>query len=292
MSGDGTSAAASRMIGPGTRVAAFRVTDLSQPEQLPQFGGYVDSYANAINSDGSVIVGFGRSGTGIAPEQAFRWTAEGGMQGLGFLRPEPGIQSQAKAVSADGNTIVGISVPLSNTGLSEAFVWTPTTGMQMLRAPEGSFSEAGIDARGVSSNGRFVVGAHTLDRRLVRGVLWDNGNPMSLGLFEDTYFVRMKDVSNDGQFVVGTASTSGLTTAIIWTPQQGIEALSDYLTRNGLYFLPAVRFLIAFRYRMTGVCLRGLMRWGIELMVLSLQSPTLVLFAYCFTHLRCFEGAV
>lgn len=260
VSGDGNYAVGTKMIGPGTRVAAFRMQDLSQPEQLPQFGGYVDSQAKATNADGSVVVGYGRSGTGIAPEQAFRWTAQGGMQALGFLRPEPGIQSRANAVSADGNTIAGYLVALSNSGLSEAFVWKPTTGMQMLRSPEGSFSEAGIDVGGISNNGRFIVGSHTLDRRLVRGVLWDDGNPMSLGLYAEAYSVRTKDVTSDGRIVVGDASTEILRTGVVWTSGRGFEALSDFLSRNGVVLPTGSRITTCDSVTDDGMTFGGTMR--------------------------------
>lgn len=243
VSGDGDYAVGTKMIGPGTRVAAFRMDDVSQPQQLPQFGGYAESQALATNVDGSVVVGYGVSGVGIAPEQAFRWTQQGGMQALGFLRPEPGIQSRAIAVSADGNTIAGYSVPLSNTGLSEAFVWRPSTGMQLLRAPEGSFTEAGIDVGGMSSNGRFIVGRYTIDNRLVRGVLWDDGTPQDLGVFDEDIAVNMLDVTNDGRIVVGDSSTANIRTAVIWTPEFGMESLGIYLTRNGVA-LPSGSILV------------------------------------------------
>lgn len=70
-------------------------------------GGSFLSGANAISSDGITIVGVGRSGNdqGTDLNEAFRWTSEGGMQGLGFL--PGGSFSNAFGVSSDGSTIVG-----------------------------------------------------------------------------------------------------------------------------------------------------------------------------------------
>jgi probable HAF family extracellular repeat protein len=58
------------------------------------------SQAQAVNADGTVVVGFGNA-TGI-PQEAFRWTQAGGMVGLGFLSPGASI-SQALGVNADGS---------------------------------------------------------------------------------------------------------------------------------------------------------------------------------------------
>ena len=56
--------------------------------------------------------------------QAFRWTAEGGMVGLGFLLP--GGFSSAEGVSANGRIVVGASDSISG---RQAFLWTEEGGM-------------------------------------------------------------------------------------------------------------------------------------------------------------------
>ena len=63
--------------------------------------GY-DSYAYAVSADGTVVVG--EVFTVGAKWRAFRWTASGGMQGLGTLG---GSGSWANGVSADGSVVVG-----------------------------------------------------------------------------------------------------------------------------------------------------------------------------------------
>src|SRR5262249_32472024 len=94
--------------------------------------------------DGNVVVG---EGTNARFElEAFRWTAAGGMVGLGDL-PGLGINSVAYGVSADGGGIVGA-------GKSEAFRWTAAGG----RVGLGGSSEV---AYGVSANGLVIVGYGT-----------------------------------------------------------------------------------------------------------------------------------
>ncbi len=105
-------------------------------------------WANAVSADGSVIVGIGDvwpSYTSPQTTQAFRWTSETGMVGLGDL-PGGADKSSASAVSADGQVVVGSGA--SANGL-EAFRWSLESGMVGLGdLPGGSFSSA---AREVST---------------------------------------------------------------------------------------------------------------------------------------------
>jgi len=79
--------------------------------------GVTMSDARGISADGSVVVG-GSGG------QAFRWTREEGIVGLGSLQSLYG--SVATPVSTDGSLVVGGSI--SNSGF-EAFRWTQEDGM-------------------------------------------------------------------------------------------------------------------------------------------------------------------
>jgi probable HAF family extracellular repeat protein len=121
---------------------------------LPQ-GGY--SIAQGVSADGSVVVGYG---DGLEPGEtiptyadAFRWTASGGMVGLGFLEPPPnGIASQAMATSADGSVVVGSSRTSSG---DQAFRWTPGRGMVGLGTLPSLYSSYAL---GVSADGTAAVG--------------------------------------------------------------------------------------------------------------------------------------
>jgi probable HAF family extracellular repeat protein len=88
-------------------------------------GGSFFSEALSISADGSVVVGRSSSDSG---DQAFRWTADGGMRKLWDLLLSHGVDPAAdgwtrlgfpNGISADGNTIVGIG---DRNGNIEAFV--------------------------------------------------------------------------------------------------------------------------------------------------------------------------
>ena len=79
----------------------------------------------AISADGTTIVGEGASGSGT---QAFRWTAGGGMAGLGDLAGGAS-GSVAYGVSADGSVVVGAGRSAASGPGREAFRWTSGGGM-------------------------------------------------------------------------------------------------------------------------------------------------------------------
>jgi probable HAF family extracellular repeat protein len=120
--------------------------------------GDSSSVADGVSADGSVIVG---SSLG-ADTQAFRWTQQTGMIGLGTL-PDGRRNSRALGVSADGSIIVGQSY---GEGGFEAFIWDAAHGMRSLRQVLVSQFDLGANLAGwklqsanaVSADGSFVVG--------------------------------------------------------------------------------------------------------------------------------------
>ena len=80
--------------------AAASLTPLAYPPD----GGAV----NAVSGDGSVVVGV----SGGLGGEAFRWTAAGGMVGLG--RRPGDYYSYARGVNADGSVVVGGSDYIDN----------------------------------------------------------------------------------------------------------------------------------------------------------------------------------
>jgi uncharacterized membrane protein len=116
-------------------------------------GGQFSSIANGVSANGSVIVGAGSTGFGPYDFEAFRWDANDGMQGLGYL---PGSSSSvAFDVSADGTIVVGSS--------GGAFIWDRDHGMRSLL---DLLVTAGVDLTGwvlsaataISADGLTVVG--------------------------------------------------------------------------------------------------------------------------------------
>ncbi|MFO0898513.1 MAG: PEP-CTERM sorting domain-containing protein [Pirellulales bacterium] len=82
--------------------------------------------ATHISDDGQVIVGNTNS-------EAFRWTAESGLKGLGDLLPDGRVFSGVTDMTPDGSTIVGMSeIDLRNGETEESFVWDAAHGMRSL----------------------------------------------------------------------------------------------------------------------------------------------------------------
>jgi probable HAF family extracellular repeat protein len=136
-------------------------------------GGMFRSEAFGVSADGSVVVGRSSSADGL---EAFRWAAAGGMVGLGDL-PGGAFLSEANAVSADGKTIVGQGTAM---GGEEAVIWTPAAGIRSLRlvAAQAGLNLGGWwleDARGVSANGRVIVGIGTNPAGATEGFVLDLG---------------------------------------------------------------------------------------------------------------------
>jgi probable HAF family extracellular repeat protein len=208
-------------------VQAFRWTSSGGMQGLGDLaGGAFQSVARAVNSDGSVIVGDGRSASG---KEAFRWTSAGGMQGLGDL-PGGIFDSDATAVSADGSVVVGAS----DSGLGwEAFRWTSAGGMQGLgHLPDGP----GSYAQGVSGDGAIVVGVNSDGHSYEKPFIWDATHGMrnlqqvlidDFGLdLSGWTLTSAHAISADGRTIAGTGTHLGRTEAWIATiPEPSSVAL-------------------------------------------------------------------
>ncbi|MBU4524056.1 MAG: autotransporter domain-containing protein [Desulfomicrobium sp.] len=172
-----------------------------------------------INSDGSVIVGYGDSGSG---NEALRWTDATGMVGLGDL-PGGIFSSSAYAVSADGSVIVGTGNSASG---SEAFRWTDGTGMVGLGdLPGGIFSS---EAYAVSADGSVIVG-YGNSASGNEAFRWTDATGM-VGLGDlpgGTFSSRAYAVSADGSVIVGYGVSESGTEAFRWTDATGMLGLGD-----------------------------------------------------------------
>jgi probable HAF family extracellular repeat protein len=112
------------------------------------------SYASSY--DGSIIVGYMLGGPGV---EAFRWTEETGVVGLGDLAGGS-FNSLADDITPDGSVVVGYSNSSSG---DEAFVWDEHHGMRNLKEVLVSY---GLDltswtlrsAHGISDDGLSIVG--------------------------------------------------------------------------------------------------------------------------------------
>ena len=124
------------------------------------------SWANAVNADGSVVVGFGDNAGSGGNERAFRWTQAGGMVSLGTLTG--GTYSWAYGVNADGSVVVGWSDTGSG-GNERAFRWTQAGGMVSLGTLTGGAYSLAI---GVNATGSVVVGVGDNADGQNRAIIW------------------------------------------------------------------------------------------------------------------------
>lgn len=109
------------------------------------------SYADAVNNDGSVVVGSGPYG--VTGMQAVRWTQSTGSIGLGVMSDSWQPFASANFVSADGAYIVGYGFPPDARIGSKVFTWNESEGMQQL-------SLLGDDqyAVSISANAQIILG--------------------------------------------------------------------------------------------------------------------------------------
>ncbi len=175
-SGFGVSADGSTIVGSSASadgVQAFRWTAnegimgigfLPTPPGIEPF-----SEAYAADADGSVIVGLSRSlASSNSGWEAFRWTQDGSMEGLGDL-PGGAVLSAAYAVTPDGASVVGsagtqgMCTPFGCLTAPRAFIWDAANGLRDLNVvlTDLGVSLAGwtlTEARGISADGRVIVG--------------------------------------------------------------------------------------------------------------------------------------
>jgi len=169
-------------------------------------GAIRGSGATDVSADGSVVVGLGDSASGI---EAFRWTVNGGMVGLGDL-PGGLFRSVAQAVSADGSVVVGYGS--SSSGNSEAFRWTSNDRIVGLGdLPGGIFYS---EATGTSADGSVVVG-NSVSSSGGEAFIWKQDEGMrslrdvlvtdyALGSVLNGWRLVASDISPDGATIVGS----------------------------------------------------------------------------------------
>ena len=127
-------------------------------------GLYAGSFATDVSADGNVIIGYSK-GRPNDKSEAFRWTAAGGMTGLGLLAD--GSSSRAFGTNADGSVIVGWadepSTIVPTIMVTTAVRWTDAGGIQKVTA---WLTANGVDvgsntltnAVAVSDDGNVVIG--------------------------------------------------------------------------------------------------------------------------------------
>ncbi len=144
-------------------------------------GGSCTGFAFGISPDGSAIAGW-TIPAGTA--HAFVWTAQTGMVSLGLLRPGA---SGHGAVSENGEVVVGDSFSSSD----PAFIWDAALGLRGLKSVLET--EYGLDlngwtlreARGISADGRTIVGFGMNPQSNIEGWIAHLGDPCFADCNED-----------------------------------------------------------------------------------------------------------
>jgi uncharacterized membrane protein len=190
-----------------------------------------ESIANAVSADGRVVVGYGVSEASSPDIEAFRWTADDGIEGLGSLPGAPFLSSEATALSADGSVIVGWSAtnrvePGQQFPLFEAFRWEHGNMKGLRDLPGGDLNST---AYGVSADGSTIVGQGENDVGF-EPVVWNRqGAETGLGYFPDGGTSGWAfAVSGDGSNVVGWLIPSQpISEAFRWTEETDLVAIGE-----------------------------------------------------------------
>ncbi len=156
------------------------------------------SRAFGVSDDGTTVVGFSIDASS-SHGQAFRWTQEDGIVGLGYLDGAANSWSTAYGISSDGSIVVGTGNNASSDW--EAFRWTEADGIVGLGTLGGTSSKGS----GVSSDGSVIVGWATHSVGVNLGFRWTEADGMVALLGTSA----ANDVSADGSVVVGYSMLPG-----------------------------------------------------------------------------------
>jgi uncharacterized membrane protein len=189
--------------------------------RLPLLKTYTATFPAGV-SDGGVVVG--RSSKPAPPNmfvplrnQAFVWTAERGIRGLGA--PEPDVASFATGISRDGRRIAGIGIGPQRL---RALVWDlDGDGWKAVIVPEGE--PLGSNVLAVSPDGKRLAAVRGL-----KPTLWTEGAPgewksESLDGGQD-YFIP-RGVNDAGTVVGFRNDQDGTYKAVVWIQGQGVKVL-------------------------------------------------------------------
>ena len=134
---------------------------ISSFTDLGTLNGGSSCWATAINSNGSVIVGYAMDRAAQDIVRAFRWTAERGMESLGSLNGGSG--SYAQGISSNGTVIFGYAKDGAEQNQERAFRWTAERGMESI---DKMFADKGLlpadwtltKVKAITTSGTVLIG--------------------------------------------------------------------------------------------------------------------------------------
>ncbi|MFP8880177.1 MAG: hypothetical protein AAEJ52_10345 [Myxococcota bacterium] len=200
---------------------AFRWTLAEGAVYLSELaGGFTQSSATAASSDGSVIVGWGK--TIDARERVFKWTQVGGMVEIG-TPPSPTQSYRPTAVSGDGTVIIAES-----RSSGSGFYYTDAGGAVEL----GGLPGQGIQSKpyALSLDGTIVAGVTPRSPGSSVAFSWTvAGGMVDLGRVDPLHdHSIIRGISADGSTLVGESkklTNPFLGNMVRWTASGGMEAI-------------------------------------------------------------------
>ncbi|HED53391.1 MAG TPA: hypothetical protein ENJ00_04230 [Phycisphaerales bacterium] len=192
----------------------------AQPQLVPLGdlpGGPFLSVGSALSGNGLVAVGHSQGSIGLGTSEAFRWTAETGMTGLG--RPMNGSSSAAN-ISSNGQYIVGDNITAD--GIA-GIVWAPDG--RILTIPDIPGGRDVTKTADVSNTGVVVGSSQYAEGTLgplSEAFRWtEEGGLQRLGFLNEgdinsTAFA----ISADGSVIAGRGTSGNW----IWTEENGMQA--------------------------------------------------------------------
>lgn len=196
-----------------------------------------NSKANAVNADGTVIVGWQEQSEGT--KSGAKWT--NGTES--FILDNNGDKvGEARAVSADGNTIIGSAMP-------NPYVWNAFSGLTYITHPNSSaFFRGG--ATGISGNGELVIGFFRPFPGLPmagEGFIWTaatgrtNLNAYAASLGIETNGVKMSlpsAISKDGKKIAGTGVNASNQIVAFYLDLTRYLAANDLVANENISIYP------------------------------------------------------
>ncbi|MBS7456842.1 pre-peptidase C-terminal domain-containing protein [Coralloluteibacterium stylophorae] len=196
------------------------------------------SLAYGVSANG-VAVGLAFDETGNAI--AFRWTAEEGMERLAVNRPDA--YSRANAVSGDGRVIVGWND--QDDGYRSGVVWIDGVPLDLTTADGQPVGEA----QAVNHDGSVVVGGGYPGPDGGEAWRWTAETGVQpLGMIPVAGWLDSATafgVSDDGDVVAGATGFGFDREAFVWTPDDGMQLISQYAAQEGLPLPADTRLAIA-----------------------------------------------
>ena len=179
-------------------------------------------FGAAVSGDGSTLFVGGFN-------NVFRWTEASGFRRFPSPPSNEGqafLDSRPAAVSFDGSIVTGDA----DVGVPFAYTWTEAAGLELLELPtiEGAIQDA--RARGITADGRTIVGGVGSDPRLTaRGALrWDDGVLSEIVDTSGQVDLRSgfaTDITPDGSVIVGRVEDRSLGEVALFRWEDGVAEI-------------------------------------------------------------------